>query len=568
MKWIRNSTEVSLVVLGISIAGISICVSLASEQFAVSVPFVKRPVISIVVALIAASVLYLAACWLCLRLERRWQNAMLFWIVGVGILSRIALLGSTPILEIDLYRYVWDGNVATATGDPYKYAPIEFIQWQYPPEQQISYSRSDDEQAWLKDFSTNQEASMQEVIRIMAQHFGQYTSPYPLVSQIVFAASHSLCPQGSSLKTRVVVLKTILTLFDLLTGVVLILILRHLKLPETMSIVWFWSPLVLKEIANGGHLDSIAILLCMLFVLFAVKQLSDSNKSMGYATAAGVFLALGVGAKVFPVVLMPLWAIATLQRLGFKAVVPGLVSLVLVVSINLPMLMRINEYQNAESGSLPTPGVLAFAKRWEINDLIFMIVVENLKPTASLKTLSGNALASNELANGIPSTEPAVSGLRLTPSPWFVVAPESWRSSMTFESAFSAARWITMLIFLAIIVWLCWRWLKTSENQQPHFFVECVFLTLAWFWFLSPTQNPWYWCWVLPFVPFAKSRVWYLVAAVTLLYYLRFNFDYQGHDIAGFDFIVPFVEFGTILFLLSAETARKTALSLRNALPK
>jgi len=177
--------------------------------------------------------------------------------------------------------------------------------------------------------------------------------------------------------------------------------------------------------------------------------------------------------------------------------------------------------------------------------MIFMVIVENLKP---------------EPAAQLNAERPA------SRKDWFVVVPESWRAEMTFDSAFSGTRWITMWTLLAIIVWLIWRWCNTAEDEQPRFFVECAFLMLAWFWFLSPTQNPWYWCWVLPFVPFAKSRVWYLVALVTLLYYLRFHFEYQGHDITAFDFVVPFFEFGSVLGLLLLDNVRKRALSPSKAM--
>jgi len=381
-------------------------------------------------------------------------------------------------------------------------------------------------------FASSQDESMQQTLQILSQHFGQYTSPYPPASQAVFAASHYCCPAGSSLKTRVVVLKTFIVLFDIATGIVLILILRTLKLPETMSVVWFWSPLVLKEFANSGHLDSIAICFCSLFVLFTVKQIQSSDKKkLRYALIAAVFLSLGIAAKIYPAVLFLLWSIMLLRELKTKAIWP--ISLVVVVTgiLLFPMYRGIVEYQTQCEATVPKPGVLAFAESWEMNDFLFMVVVENLKP-------------------------PAANAAGETSSPWFVVTPESWRSKSTFSNAFLNARRITMLALLAIIFWLASRWLTTEQELQPQFFVECVFLTLAWFWLLSPTQNPWYWCWALPFLPFARSRAWYLVAVMTLLYYLRPWYTFNKFDITDFDHIVPVIEFAPILILLFASFLR------------
>ncbi|QEG22459.1 hypothetical protein [Mariniblastus fucicola] len=563
MKWTGKTTEVAIVLLGVSILCFAVWLAMVSGEFEFVDPGVtveskqlfevamrKRPVTLVVVAMMAASVIYLCACWCASRLKsqsrrtQRSQRTMLFWIVGLGVLSRVVLLGSTPILEIDLYRYLWDGNVTMATGDPYKFAPVEFVQWKYPAGQRINFARTESETEWLRNFAQRQDESMQDVLRITAQHYGQYTSPYPPVSQSAFALSHRLAPfafSQTSLKSRVFVLKTVLVLFDIATGFVLILILRSLKLPETMSIVWFWSPLVLKEFANGGHLDSVAIFCCTLFVLFAIKQLR-SSRPMRFAIAAGIMLALGVGAKVFPVVLVPLWAVMTLKQFGWRAMFPGAISLLMVVAVNAPMLIRIAEFQNAEVGSLPKPGVLAFAESWEMNDMLFMLVFENLQP---------------------PSLEDG----RETVTPWFVFTSSKWRATMTNELAFAAARAITTLIFGLIVAWLCWRMILAQPNERARIFAESVFLCLAWFWFLSPTQNPWYWCWALPFVPLARSRVWYLVGAMTLLYYLHFHFIYSGSDIAGFHYVVPFVEFGSVIFLLAFDTVLNRFLPRKKAIP-
>jgi hypothetical protein len=527
MNWIRSNAELALYVLGLGLLSLSIWLLFVSSKFSINTELLQRPVLSVVVVLIVASVLWLVASWFASLAAVASRRSMLYWIVGVGIASRIMLIFSTPILEIDLYRYLWDGNVMAETGDPYEYAPVEFVQGERLVEVLIIAARSDEETEWLSEFTASQDDSMKSTLAIMANHFGQFTSPYPPVSQAVFAFSHVSCPKGSSLKMRVVVLKAWLVLFDIATGFVLILILRQLKKPTTMSIVWFWSPLVLKEFANGGHLDSIAIFCTVTFAWFAINQLSDPKRRFRWTLGAGIFLALAVGAKIYPVVLAPLWAIATIRKLNLAGIASGIVSISLMLALLMPVLAKVHEYQNDKYGVQPVPGIVAFTESWEMNDFLFMLVVENLKPAV--------ANASGELT-----------------SPWLVVVPQDWRSELDFQKAFSMARRITTLVFLVIVIWLLWRWWCFDESERQRAFLEYAFLTLAWFWLLSPTQNPWYWCWAMPFLAFARSRIWFLVGVTTLLYYARFWFDYHGHDIAGFDFVFPVVEFAPILLLLAA----------------
>ena len=81
-----------------------------------------------------------------------------------------------------------------------------------------------------------------------------------------------------------------------------------------------------------------------------------------------------------------------------------------------------------------------------------------------------------------------------------------------------------------------------------------TFLTIAWFWLLCPTQNPWYWTWALPLLPMARSRVWLAMSGLVLLYYLRFWLSYHWPEqpvlgtpyagIAFFDFVVTWIEYG------------------------
>jgi hypothetical protein len=509
----------------------------------------SRPVLAMISAFGVASILYLIACWRwVLSSQSVGRKSSLGCIVGFAILFRLILLFTNPILEIDLYRYIWDGNVAATTGDPYEYAPVEFIQWQYAPEYRIPFTRSEEEAQWIRSFSEEQGPGIQKALRTI--HYGQYTSPYPPVSQFFFALSQSVCPKECSVQVRVIAIKGMLILFDLAVGVLLILILRRMNLPGNYSVAWFWSPLVLKEFANSGHLDTIAIFFAMLSVLFMVRQMQAVSLRKGIIEACCVaaFLALGIGAKVFPIVLVPLWTIMTLRKIGFAAVIPGLVVVLLTSAIMAPMMLRVRHYQQADRSTvMPEPGILAFTKSWEINDMIFMFVFENIRP------------------------------LNEAQSPWFAFTSKGTRAAIvsSFQSrqaeektdlaranqlneanslAFRVSRLITTALFALLLIGLAVRWWRTDPEQQTTKLLNGLFLSLAWFWLLSPTQNPWYWCWAIPLLPFAKAKTWYLVAALTLLYYTRFHFENHGLPMERFHFYVPFVEFVPVLVLLTAES--------------
>jgi hypothetical protein len=169
-----------------------------------------------------------------------------------------------------------------------------------------------------------------------------------------------------------------------------------------------------------------------------------------------------------------------------------------------------------------------------MNDFIFLVIVENLKPT--------DDLSAQQLA-------------------WFSIVPNSVRQRLTLavserfgaaptEVPFLVTRAITALLFFIVAIWLAWRAARTPDIAN---FCEAGFLTIAWFWLLCPTQNPWYWTWALPLLPFARGRAWLAVSGLVLIYYLRFWLSYHwpethvlgtgyvGH--AFFDFVVTWIEF-------------------------
>jgi hypothetical protein len=113
---------------------------------------------------------------------------------------------------------------------------------------------------------------------------------YPPVAEIVFALSASLAPDN------VIFMKTVIVLFDVGALVLLCFLLRHLGLPPERMVVYAWCPLALKEFANSGHLDAIALFFATASVLAWLRR----RPWLGLG-----LLAVATGAKLYPLVLLP-----------------------------------------------------------------------------------------------------------------------------------------------------------------------------------------------------------------------------------------------------------------------
>lgn len=548
MKWS------ALLLLGVASWLIYLTIALVSPRFAYDAPFADRPIPFVLALLILAFVLHLTALAVALRLRpTRWLVA---WIVTTAIAFRLTLLPSTPIQEIDIYRYAWDGAVSTAGLSPFRFSPQQVLAAAAtaPPDRETL----PDDLARLVRLHDSRPALAAILSRV---HFPEVPTVYPPVSQAVFAIAALLTPREATVAGRLLSIKALLLVFDLATLSLVMTLLRQARRHVGWSVAYAWCPLVMKEFANCGHLDAIAVCLTTAAVCAAVHALLGEGESprrrRGYSACALVCLSLAVGAKLYPIILAPLFLVAIASARGWRE---GLGSGILLAgcttAVLWPMLPRTvapppalsTEPQNdlptlpddgtASAPQDPSRGLQAFLGRWEMNDFLFMLLIENVKPLAET-----------------PADE----------RPWFGVMPEHCREWLVgplvrrFDvtpktAAFLLVRAVTTLSFVLVAMTLAWRGAK-RENARG--LLTAAFLTLSWFWLLSPTQNPWYWTWALPFVPFVRRRLWLLVSGLALVYYARFWFDYQwpnspvpGSTYRGtlfFDFIVTWIEFGPLL---------------------
>ncbi len=513
----------------------------------------SRPILPMLAVFAGSFLLYLAALHTAIRLK---ATSRLAWaIVLPAIVFRGVLLPTTPIQETDIYRYLWDGAATVRGVNPYRYSPAHVLS------AVANQDMLEDLQilVQLRDTSPTLADSLARI------HYAELPTVYPPVSQAVFALGDSITPDEASVEGRVLILKYLLVLFDVGTIGLLWSMLLLLKLHPGWVVAYAWCPLVLKEIANTGHLDSIAVFFTTATVWCVARLFFGDTRSHSTAMllGGGFTFALAVGAKLYPVVLLPVLVAAVAARVGLKgAMAYALVATLLSGLVVAPMLLtepaasvalKAHPSDTDAVESLPLEprqdtGLKAFLTHWEMNDFLFMLVAENLRPIV------------------FESQRPHV---------WFAVLPNSWREALVAPltsnlnikpktAAFLLARVLTTAGFLAISLALSWNVYCYARAQ---YFLEATFLTLAWFWLLSPTQNPWYWTWALPFLPFARGRAWLAVSGLTFLYYLRFWLRYHFSDIPllgtaydgaqFFDFVVAWVEYLPWFLWLSISAWRR-----------
>lgn len=540
---------------------------------------INRPVVLVTCLLLIASVLSLIALWGSLKTRRLGRDS--FWmLVLFAIAFRLVQLFAPPFQELDLYRYMWDGIVLSNGHSPYRFSPREA---------KSTDANSNAELEQIRKLAVRSESTHTILSRV---HFAKYTTIYPPTSQFVFAATMAIVPKQASVKAHLFAIKTVITLFDLGTMFLIAYLLSRLKLHFGWLIVYAWNPLVVKEFANSGHLDSIAVFLVMAAAVFLVKFITPKDTNAAASTTAslilsGLFLGLGFGAKIYPIILVPLFIVTLWRTAGLKHATVFASAFVSVAALSfLPMWLEINRvekeekkttesitHQNTEhlqpiditlspgiaqhsieaiapsrttedltsdstsnSNAESNEGLSEFLRKWQMNELIFMILFQNLRSIDETRTVD---------------------------VPWFRVLGKQSRDSICrmgerFVSNEESPNLITRLVTIgmfsiaySIVLYRLLRTPKPNQESVNHFLSNCFWI-VAIFFCLQPTQNPWYWTWALPFLTFCRNRAWIAYAPLLLVYYLRFwfreltsEFDFLGFTYSGtgfFDYCVVWLE--------------------------
>ncbi len=235
--------------------------AIALEAFFVrmhSLYYLKNHAISFIELALAAGVVYLLALYAFAQTRATRTTTIL--LIFAAIAFRAPLWPMEPTLSDDLQRYRWEAKEQAAGWNPYSIAP------------------NDPRLVQLRD----------KYYQIMPGR--EVPAIYPPATELLFRASYKLFPGPIAFKTPFAVA-------DVLVLLLLFYIFRGQKDRDFRLAVYAWNPLVIVEFAGSGHNDVLA-LLGIVAGLALVKK---------WPSIASVPIALAAMAKVFPVLLLPVW---------------------------------------------------------------------------------------------------------------------------------------------------------------------------------------------------------------------------------------------------------------------
>jgi glycosyl transferase family 87 len=257
--------------------------------------------------LVLAFALYAVA----LRAARRWERLprVAVAVTAVAFAMRAAVLPTPPSLSDDLYRYVWEGRVVAAGGNPYARAPL------------------DPALAPLRD----------RVVWPRVNH-PELATIYPPLAEAGFALVARLSPTVLAMKAWVM-------LHDVALVAVLAAWLAARGLSPVWALVWGWNPLLVAEYAGSGHNDPTALVWLAMAMLLAERR----------PVLSALALAAGALVKLAPLAALPLLWRAWPARARVAAAVP--------LTAGLGAFLWLARHADS--------GLLAYWERWRNNALVF-----------------------------------------------------------------------------------------------------------------------------------------------------------------------------------------------------
>jgi alpha-1,6-mannosyltransferase len=220
--------------------------------------YLKNHAIGFIELALGAGIVYLFALYGFARTQATRTSTIL--LIFAAIVLRAPLWPMLPTLSDDLQRYRWEAKLQAQGWNPYAIAPndprligLRDKNWEIMPGREIP-------------------------------------AIYPPVAELVFRATWKVFPGPIAFKVPFVVA-------DVLVVLLLVRIFWRDERRDFRVAVYAWNPLVIVEFAGSGHNDVLAVLGIVCGLALVKKR----------PVLSSVPIALAAMAKVFPVLLLPVW---------------------------------------------------------------------------------------------------------------------------------------------------------------------------------------------------------------------------------------------------------------------
>jgi hypothetical protein len=452
--------ESVLIACGIGLVILHGVMAWLSNDFAYTRPLADKPILTMVCLQLAAGVVFLFAVTRMVSGGLSEPNRLPL-ILGIGIALRVITLPSAPVLENDFYRYLWDGALTAHGINPYLYSPAQALS----PE-------------GLVPPLVSQLADQSGVVVFRVNHPDLRTI-YPPVAQAAFAAAYMIQPWS------LLAWKFVLALFDAATLVLLLAALRSIGAAPAFAAIYWWNPLVVREIYSTVHMDILAVPWALAAVLLWTRKRH---------IPAVLSLIVAVGTKVWPMVLLPVMVLPLREALRRNLLALAALGIGCLFMLAPQFLTHLNE----------SAGILAYSTKWEMNDALYTLFLHAVEWFGSLRDWSAGQVQ-------------------------------------------VATRIAVACLLAASIGWSC----RMRAQDDSEVWGRALFAVAALF-LVSPTEFPWYYLWVIPFLTMRYRFSLLLLSVLLSLYYVRFFFS--AHEKAYlFDTCLVWIEYGPVLALLLYE---------------
>ena len=214
-------------------------------------------------------IIFFGTAWIGLWLIHNKKNISNIFVFG--LLLRLSLLISTPLLSQDYIRFLWDGYLTYEGINPLLFKPSELFDL-------------------IKE--SNFAAELAAELNRELSHQESYSRYFPLQQWIFFIAALTKSKLGG-----IIVLRIIIIAFDIATYFILKEIFKRYTINKSKLYLYWLNPLVILEFTGNLHTEGVFI--C--FLLISLLSLSKMEDLKG-----GFFLSLSFCSNILSASFLPL----------------------------------------------------------------------------------------------------------------------------------------------------------------------------------------------------------------------------------------------------------------------